>query len=30
MDTTTTADNLFLTVTQVAKRYGVSTDTIWR
>ncbi|MDT1064362.1 helix-turn-helix domain-containing protein [Paracoccus sp. CPCC 101403] len=30
MTTPFEAENLFLSVVQVAKRYGVSTDSIWR
>ena len=30
MNITVNPDNLFLTVGQVAERYGVSTDSIWR
>lgn len=30
MNTKASSENTFLTVEQVAKRYGVSTDSIWR
>jgi prophage regulatory protein len=30
MTTTAKVENLYLSVNQVAKRYGVSSDTIWR
>ena len=26
----TSSENLYLTVAQVAKRFGISTDTVWR
>ena len=30
MNSMTSSENLYLTVGQVAKRFGISTDTVWR